>query len=262
MAEHTAEPVIRTLEAGVLTLQLNRPSARNAINRRMRLMLRDWLLEASLDPAARVVVLRGDARAFCAGGDVKEMGNGAADNAVKLALAKQIVQTIADLPKPVVAAVQGHAAGAGFSLALACDFVVVDESALFSAVFVARGLVPDLGASYSLVRQVGLHRAKDILLGARAVSAAEAFELGIAVRLWPASEFDDSLDQFARRLAELPAGAVGLTKRLLNRSYETDLSAALDAEMLAQFVAADSEEHRVALGRFQDRTRPITPTAG
>ena len=233
--------ILRTLEAGVLTLRLNRPAARNAINRQMRGELRSMLQDAAADPDTRVVVLAGDERAFCSGGDIKEMGGGAADSAAKLALAKQVVQLIADLPKPVVAAVRGHAAGAGFSLALACDFVVVDQTALFRSAFITRGLVPDMAGTYWLARQVGLYRAKDIALTGRPVTAQEAFDLGIAARLWSTPEFDEQLSRFSRSLADGPTLAFGLTKRLINRAFESDLGAALDAEALAQTIASSSE---------------------
>jgi 2-(1,2-epoxy-1,2-dihydrophenyl)acetyl-CoA isomerase len=243
----TDQPLLSSLVDGVLTLQLNRTRARNAINRVLRMQLRDALQSAAVDPAVRVVVIRGDERAFCAGGDVKEMGNGAADNAVKLSLAKQIVQAMADMSKPVVAVVRGHAVGAGFGFALACDLIVADESATFGAPFVGIGLAPDMGASYWLIRQVGLHRAKDILLNSRTITAAEAHELGIVARLWPAAELDSRLEELTSSLAAASPTALGLTKRMLNRAFEVDLSAALDTELVSQLVAAESSEAKEAL---------------
>lgn len=242
-------PLALSTEGGVLTVRLDRPAARNAINRIMRRSLRDVLQDASVDPEVRVVVIRGDDRAFCSGGDIKEMGNGPADNSTKLALAKQIVTCLADMPKPVVAVVRGHAAGAGFSMALACDLVVADPTATFTAPFAERGLVPDMGGTYWLIRQVGLHRAKDILLTGRSISAQEAFELGLVSRLWLADDLENKLSELTQSLASTSPTALGLTKKLLNRAFESDLGAALDAEQASQIQAADSVEARSKLGR-------------
>lgn len=241
-------PAVRSdLDDGVLTLTLNRPRARNAINRDMRGQLRQLLSDGGVDPAVRVVVLTGEGVSFCAGGDVKEMGGGPADSAAKLAMAKQIVQSITDMPKPVVAAVRGHAVGAGFSLALACDFVVADDTATFQSVFIRRALVPDMGLAFWLARQVGLHRAKDLALTGRPMDAHEAFRLGLVARLWPAAEFADRLAAFSSELAASHTAAMGLTKRLLNRTFESDLAAVLDAESVAQALASSSPEHLASL---------------
>jgi len=241
------QPLRSSVEGGVLTLQLNRPRARNAINRALRVQLRDALQAAAVDDAVRVVVIRGGEQSFCAGGDIKEMGKGLADNAMKLGLAKQIVQAIADMPKPVVAVVRGHAAGAGFSAALACDFVVADETAQFHASFVGRGLVPDMGASYWLVRQVGLHRAKSILLTGRVLTGQDGFELGFVSHYCPNGDLEARLQVLTSGLATASPMALGLTKRMLNRALETDLSAALDSELVSQLFAAESSEARAAL---------------
>lgn len=237
-----ADPLLSDLEGGVLTLQLNRPEARNAINTLLRGQLRDAVQAAAVDTAVRVIVIRGDRTAFCAGGDIKEMSGDPLVNAAKLAIAKQIVTAIADMAKPVVAVVQGHAAGAGFSLAAACDLIVADDNAKFHAPFVGRGLVPDMGATYWLVRQLGLHRAKDLFLTARSLTALEAYELGLVSRYWPDGDVEERLSELTSALAATAPAAVGLTKRLLNRALETDLSAALDAELTAQSLAANSPE--------------------
>ena len=251
-----AQAVVTSLHDGVLTIQLNRPRARNAINREMRRLLRAILLDAGADESVRALVIAGDERAFCSGGDTKEMGNGGEDSSAKLLMSKHIVQLIADMPKPVVAGVGGHAAGAGFSLALACDFIVVDETAVFRSVFIDRALVPDMAGTYWLARQVGLMRAKDIALTGRPVDAQEAYALGIAVRLWPSATFATELAAFAGALAAGPVRALGMTKQLINHAFEKDLGAALDAEALAQAIASSSPEHLaglVALGGADPR---------
>jgi 2-(1,2-epoxy-1,2-dihydrophenyl)acetyl-CoA isomerase len=246
------DPLLTRLDGGVLTLRLNRPESRNAINTVLRYQLRDALQSAAVDAEVRVVVLRGDRTAFCAGGDIKEMSGDPAVNTVKLGLAKQIVTSIADMAKPVVAVVQGHAAGAGFSLAVACDIIVADDNAKFHASFVGRGLVPDMGASYWLVRQLGLHRAKDLLLTGRSLTAREATELGLVTRYWPDGDFEERLGELISGLAAAAPAAIGLTKRMVNRALETDLSAALDTELAAQLVAARSTEARDRRARDAD----------
>ena len=158
-----APALLTELRDGILRLTFNRPRARNAINWEVRRALLAQLDSASRDHAVRVVVLAGDEKAFCAGGDVKEMGNGSRDTSDKLVIAKSINTLIADMDKPVVAEVRGYASGAGFGLALACDILLADDTAVFQSSFIQRGLVPDMGTTYWLVRQVGLHRAKEII---------------------------------------------------------------------------------------------------
>lgn len=255
-AGREASAVLVDAEAGVLTITLNRPEARNAINWTVRRRLRDVLAAAAADPAVRVVVMRGDERAFCSGGDIKEMGGGRADDLAKLAMAGQIVTSIAGMPQPVVAVVRGHAAGAGFSLALGCDLVVADDTAVFSAPFVRRGLVPDMGASHWLTRHLGPHRAKDILLTGRSLSAAEAADLGIVSRLCRPADLDAEVDRLVAALAESSPTATSLTKRLVNQALDRDLAAALDTEQMAQALAADTDEARGRLPATTPTTYP------
>lgn len=258
--ERDEAPLLVERRAGVLNLQLNRPQARNAINWELRRSLSTTLRQAASDVDVRVIVLRGDQRAFCAGGDTKEMGGGRADDLAKLAMAKQVVTTIADMPQPVVAVVRGHAAGAGFSLALACDLVLADGSALFSAPFLERGLVPDMGASSWLVRHAGLMRAKEILLTGRRVDSTEAYELGIVSRLCTAEELDEVAERVATELASRSPTALGLTKRLLNQAPTRDLASALDDEQTSQALAAGTDEARGRLRHAQGAGGPTDPT--
>ena len=226
-----APAVIVTRDGPVATIQLNRPQARNAINRALRVGLTEALHELAIDEEVRVVVLRGDARAFSAGGDLKEAAH--VDSAVSLAMGKRVVTALVDFPKVVVAVVRGHCAGAGISIALACDLVVADDTALFTPAFLAAGLVPDMGATHWLVRQIGLLRAKDLLLTGRQLTAAEALDLGLVSRLWPADELEERLAGLLEQLASLPVDAAGWTRRLLNHSFQSDLSASYEAEVAA-----------------------------
>ena len=241
---------------GVLWLTLNRPQARNALNHDLRGRLLDTLRTVAVSPQVRVVVIRGDDKAFSAGGDVKEMTPDGG-TAGKLETGRSIVDALARLPKPVVAAVRGHAAGAGFSMALGSDFVVADTTAVFRSVFVDRGLVPDMGATFWLARQVGLLRAKDIMLTGRPVSAREAHELGIVARLFEPAGFDAGLTELVTKLAQGPTLAYGATKRLLNAAFEAGLSEQLDAEALSQLYATGTQDHRGSVAAFLER-RPHT----
>lgn len=249
-------PLLQRLDAdGILWLTFNRPQARNAINVELRGLLRDALVRTARDPKVRVVVLRGDAAAFCAGGDVKEMGGGPDVAAAKLAVGAEIVCALAELDRPVVAGVQGHAAGAGFSIALACDIVVADTSAQFRASFVGRGLAPDMGGTYWLARQIGLHRAKDIFLTGRVVMAAEAHQLGFVSRLLEPEQFDEGLAKLAADLAHGQVQAMGATKLLLNQAWARDLPTQLEAEGAAQVVLSATDEHRAAVVQFASGRR-------
>ncbi len=246
-----APALLREQRDGILRLTFNRPQARNAINWELRRSLLAELQASSRDHEIRVVVLAGDEKAFCSGGDVKEMGNGSRDTSEKLVIAKAINQLIADIDKPVVAEVRGYASGAGFGLALACDIVVADETAVFQSSFIQRGLVPDMGTTYWLVRQVGLHRAKEIIFTGRSIDAQEGQALGFVSRVWPASKFREEADALESMLARQPVTGLGLTKHMLNRSLESDLSAAMDAERVGQLTAANSDEHLAYLGEVR-----------
>lgn len=254
---HSQSPLLMKWQGGILWLTLNRPAARNAINRELRHLLRSCLAVEAAAPDVRAVVIQGDERAFCSGGDIKEMGGGPVAVTQKLDEGRAIVEGIARLPKPVVAAVRGHASGAGFSLAMACDVIVADHTATFRSVFVKRGLIPDLAGTYWLARQVGLYRAKDIIFTGRPVSATEAHHLGLVTHLWETSDFGRELQVLAADLASGPTVAFGVAKRLLNRTFETDLATALDLETLGQAHAAGTEDHRRSLEAFKNNSPMI-----
>lgn len=238
---NSEQAVTVSRQGPVATIRLNRPQARNAINRALRVELTAALLELASDDDVRVVVLRGDARAFSAGGDLKEAAH--ADSAVSLAMGKRVVTALVDFPKVVVAVIRGHCAGAGISIALACDLVVADETALFTPAFLAAGLVPDMGATHWLVRQIGVLRAKDLLLTGRQLTAAEAHELGLVSRLWPQDQLEEQLSTLLEQLAALPIEAAGWTRRLLNHSFQCDFSASYEAEVAAALAVMARSTH-------------------
>lgn len=246
-------PLLVRQTEGVLWLTLNRPQARNAMNDEVRALLLHHL-GAAAAADVRAVVIKGDERAFSAGADVNEMDGDPGTIARMLEEGRAIVDGIARLPKPVIAAVRGHAAGSGFSIAMACDIIVADETAVFHSSFAKLGLIPDWAATYWLARQVGLYRAKEIIFSARPVSAGEARELGLVSWLWPAAEFDAELRRLAHELASGPTLALGIAKRLLNRTFETDLTTAIELENLGQLVAISSQDHLRSVEAFKNKS--------
>lgn len=248
---------VSTTTNGVMYLTLNRPESLNAINGEMRNLLYYSLIEAEDEQSVRCVVISGKGRAFCSGGDVKEMGDGRALTSVrKLSRSKQVIESIANLSKPVIAGINGVAVGAGLNLALACDIIVANEEAQFSEVFSQRGLIPDMGGTYFLARQVGLYRAKELVFSGRTFSAEEAKDLGILAYVWPSETFASQLSQYADDIANSPTVALGLAKRMINRSFETDLATALELESFAQGIAGTTEDHQASVQAFRDKSKP------
>ena len=197
--------LVETTADGVRTITLDRPDRLNAVNGALASSMGDALADAGADDAVRVVVITGNGRAFCAGLDLSQPPEipsaTRADRLDPYAWVGTWVQRVVDCEKPVIAAVNGPAAGAGFGLALACDIRLVASSAKLTAGYVRRGLSPDAGVSYFLPRHVGLARAADILLSGRDVDAAEALLIGLATMVIPDAEFPAAVSAYASRLA-------------------------------------------------------------
>jgi 2-(1,2-epoxy-1,2-dihydrophenyl)acetyl-CoA isomerase len=239
--------------AGVLRLRLNGIDTLNALDDEVKIQLVDALHGAAVDQSARVLLLTGTGRAFCAGGDVRGMGlRSAAQTHEVLTFGRQITEGIANLQKPVVAAVNGLASGAGFNIALTCDIVLAAPSAWFQQSFVRVGLLPDMGGTYLLSQAIGLHRAKAALLTGHRFSAAEAKELGFVAQILE-NEFDAEAVEYCAALARKAPVALGLTKLLSNRAVEGSLADALDREALAQGVLAETEDHKTAVATFLNK---------
>jgi 2-(1,2-epoxy-1,2-dihydrophenyl)acetyl-CoA isomerase len=242
-------------DGGVTTITLNRPEVFNAFNAALHARLADALAEAA-DPGVRAVVITGAGRGFCAGADLRG-GSGERDfRAVLSAEYNPLIEAIRNLPKPVVAAVNGVAAGAGVSLAFAADVVVASEEARFVPAFSRIGLVPDSGLARVLVRGVGRHRAFEILMGERQLGADEAHALGLVAAVVPGDRFADVARELARRLAEGPTVSIGLTKRLLNAAEDATLPDALRAEAALQDLAGRSDDHAEGVAAFGEKRDP------
>jgi 2-(1,2-epoxy-1,2-dihydrophenyl)acetyl-CoA isomerase len=252
--------LVDTSSDGVRTLTLDRPDKLNAVNGALAASLVSALDDAARDDAVRVVVLTGAGRAFCAGLDLSappELPTATrADRLDPYAWVGRWVRSVVACEKPVIAAVNGPAAGAGFGLALACDIRLVAASARLTAGYVRRGLSPDAGVSWFLPRHVGLARAADILLSGRDVDAAEAERIGLAALVVPDAELTTAAAAYASRLAMGPPIAHALTKRLLAETFDRPLDAALRDELTHIkhcFTTADVAE---AMTAFREKRLP------
>ena len=253
---------------GVLTLTLNRPDAANALTPDQRDRLVDQLHEASALVDVRVVVLGATGRHFCTGADLRVSRPGpprppdapervAGDVGRMLREgAQRLVGAILDCEKPVIAAVNGAAAGIGAHIALACDLVVAAEGARFIEVFVRRGLVPDGGGAYLLPRLVGLQKAKELMFFGDDLSAPDAQALGLVNKVVPADGLEAAVAEWAKRLATGPTRSIGLTKWLLNRSLDSDRETAFREEALAQETNMTTHDANEGVQSFVERREP------
>ncbi|WP_307783733.1 enoyl-CoA hydratase/isomerase family protein [Streptomyces spinoverrucosus] len=250
-----------TTDNHVSRIALNRPEALNALTPDLRDQLIALLADASADPDVRAVVLTGTGRGFCAGADLRGGAVGgeriAGDVARTLRIgAQRLIAAVLDCEKPVIAAVNGTAAGLGAHLAFACDLVLAAESAKFIEVFVRRALVPDGGGAYLLPRLIGPQRAKELMFFGDALSAADAERLGLVNRVVPDGELNKTAAEWATRLAAAPTRALALTKQLVNASLDTDRAAAFAAEAAAQEINMTTEDAREGLASFVERRSP------
>ena len=241
---------------GVATITLNRPDAMNALNAQLRAELRQVLKALARDATSRVVVLTGAGRAFCAGADLR---GGASEREFRRVIVDEynpIIEAMRELPKPIISKVNGAAAGAGLSLALAADLVVAAESARFVVAFHRIGLVPDSGLTRVLVRALGRHRAFELLLGERHLDAAEAAAVGLVAASVPDARLDEVVDDLARRLAAGPTAGIALTKRLVNLAEDASLAEGLAAEAALQEVAGRTDDHAEGIAAFGEKRDP------
>ncbi|MGW0757356.1 2-cyclohexenylcarbonyl CoA isomerase [Streptomyces sp. NPDC002814] len=261
-----ADTVLYEVSDGLATITLNRPEAMNALNIATKVALRDAVLAAAADDAVRAVLLTsaGD-RAFCVGQDLKEhIGLLAADRETgsrqTMTTVREhynpIARALTEMRKPVVAGVNGVAAGAGFGFALAADYRVVADSAAFNTSFAGVALTADSGISWTLPRVVGPGRAADLLLFPRSIKAQEAYELGIANRVVPAAELRAEAEKTARALAAGPTVAYGAIKEAVAFGMSHSLAETLEKEDELQTRAGSSEDHAIAVQAFVNKEQP------
>ncbi|MDQ1069803.1 2-(1,2-epoxy-1,2-dihydrophenyl)acetyl-CoA isomerase [Streptomyces canus] len=249
------------VDGQVSYITLDRPEVLNALTPGQRDLLVELLGRASADPDVRAVVLTGTGRGFCAGADLRgTSGAGervAGDVARTLRLgAQRLIAAVLDCEKPVIAAVNGTAAGLGAHLAFACDLVLAAESAKFIEVFVRRGLVPDGGGAYLLPRLIGPRRAKELMFFGEPLTAREAERLGLVNRVLEDEELTKTARAWAERLATGPTRALALTKQLVNASLDTDRATAFAAEAAAQEINMTTQDAQEGVASFVERRSP------
>lgn len=247
------------IEDGVACIVFNRPEVFNAMHRPMRDELIAALDACAADDAVRAVYITGSGRGFCAGEDLQEVvaPNGPSLGEIISAGYNPIVSKIRSMPKPVVAAVNGVAAGAGANIALACDIVVAAASASFTQAFSKIGLIPDSGGTWTLPRLVGLQRATALMMLSDKISAQEARDMGMIWQVIPDEAFAEESLALARRLAQMPTRGLALTKEALNRSFSNDFETQIRIEDQLQGQAGATEDYNEGVAAFLQKRKPV-----
>ena len=251
------------LKDRIATLTLNRPERLNALGGTLREDLHAAVTHAASDPNVGVLVITGAGRGFCSGGDVKSMserdqaGQASSTDERLAPLRDRCILAMRDCPKPIIAAINGAAAGAGMNLALACDMRIASTAAKFSQAFVKRGLAPDWGGSYFLPRVVGVAKACELIFTGESLDAAEALRLGIVNAVVAPEELMNAAYNLARKIASAPPVAIALSKRAIHHNQEVDLRSALEFETFAQGVCKDTEDHKEGVKAFIEKRAPV-----
>lgn len=246
---------------GVGIITMNRPERMNALNRTLILELIQVLEDAAGDESIKVLLLTGSGKGFCAGGDLKGHPSfETTDPLVREGYIREshrIVSLIHHSPKPVIAAVNGVAAGAGFNLALACDIRLVSEDAAFTESFIKAGLITDMGGSYFLPRIIGVGRAMEMILTGEKIDAQEAHRIGLVSKVFPSGEMSSEALAYAKELAKGPRQAYRMAKWSIYAGLELDLDAALKHEELAQCLLLGTEDSKNAIRAFAEKKTPV-----
>ncbi len=256
MPEASYETIRVEMADGVATITLARPESLNSLNATMRRELLAALKAAGRDDAVRAVLITGDGRGFCSGADLR---GGSDERDFRLVLTDEynpLMTAIRELPKPVIAAVNGVAAGAGVSLALACDLVYAAEEARFIEAFVRIGLVPDSGSTRTLVRALGRHRAAQLIFSGDPLPAAEAHVAGLVNEVVPADQLAATVQAAAAKLAAAPTRAIGLAKRAINHAEDALLAESLAMEAALQELAGRTDDHAEGVAAFSEKREP------
>jgi len=244
---------------GVFYITFDRPDKFNSFNRTLALGVQQALKDAAEDSSVRAVVITGKGKAFCAGQDLAEATdpNGPALSTIVSDHYNPIITAIRKLPKPVIAAVNGVAAGAGANIALACDIVVAHEKASFIQAFSKIGLIPDSGGTFTLPRLVGFQRASALMMTGDKVPAAQALHMGMIYQVFPEDTYSAEVTALAERMAQMPTKGLALTKAALNKAYVNDLREQLDLEESLQTRAGQTEDFNEGVQAFLEKRAPI-----
>jgi 2-(1,2-epoxy-1,2-dihydrophenyl)acetyl-CoA isomerase len=259
----TYESLLYEVKDGIATLTLNRPDRLNALGGTLRDDLLHAVTAAAADLEVRVIVLTGAGKGFCAGGDVKAMDEARASGQERPLMDKvaplrdRVLLAMRDAPQPIIAAVNGAAAGAGMNLALACDIRLASTAAKFSQAFVRRGLHPDWGGTYFLPRIAGMAAACELIFTGDVIDATEALRLGLVSRVVAPDELLPATHDLARRIAAGPPVAIRLARRALYRNAEADLRTSLEFETFAQNACLDTDDAREGIRAFVEKRAPV-----
>ncbi len=251
--------VLFSQEDQLAIITLNRPDSFNSVNTELAHQLIRYLDQCREDETVRAIMITGAGKAFCAGQDLKEVTDDDINPGFEVLLTqhyKPIVQRLRGIEKPIVAAVNGVAAGAGANFALACDIVVAHEDANFIQAFSAIGLIPDSGGTYILPRLIGLAKANAIAMLGDKITAQEAERIGMIYKFFSADTFQDESKKIALRLSKMPTHGLGLTKRAFNRSIGNTFDQQLDLETELQVEAANTDDYREGVAAFLEKRKP------
>lgn len=253
-----SDTIIYNIENGVAFIRFNRPDKYNACNKEMAMATQDALDQAASDDEVRAICITGSGKAFCSGQDLKEVTDpdGPELQSIVRDHYNPIIRRLRLIEKPIVAGVNGVAAGAGANIALACDIVLARQSASFIQAFSKIGLIPDSGGTYFLQRLVGFGKAVALSMLGDKVSAEEAERLGMIYRCVEDDQFDDEVKNLATRLAQMPTRGLGLTKRAFNFGLVNNLDDQLDAEEQLQSEAARSHDYNEGVSAFLEKRKP------
>ncbi|WCO02187.1 enoyl-CoA hydratase-related protein [Psychroserpens ponticola] len=247
------------IENKIAYITLNRPEVFNSFNREMAFLLHDTLDACEKNDDVRAIVLTGNGKAFCAGQDLKEVTDPDLNPGFKKILEEHynpIITRIRAIKKPIIAAVNGVAAGAGANIALACDIVVAHEKVSFIQAFSLIGLVPDSGGTFFLPRLIGFQKALALAMLGDKISAGDAEKMGMIYKILPLENFEKEVNKLALKLANMPTKALGFIKELFNQSMTNDLDAQLVLESKLQIEAAQSEDYAEGVAAFIEKRKP------
>ena len=240
-------------------ITLNRPEVFNSFNREMALRLQKTLDDCETNDEIRAIVLIGNGKAFCAGQDLKEVTSPELNPGFKKILEEHynpIITRIRSIEKPILAAVNGVAAGAGANIALACDVVIASDQASFIQAFSLIGLIPDCGGTFFLTRLIGFQKASALMMLGDKISAEEAEKMGMIYKSVPSEVFESTIQKLATKLANMPTRALALIKKSLNQSLTNDLNSQLDLESKYQIEAAGTEDYAEGVSAFIEKRQP------
>ncbi|MBN2570258.1 MAG: enoyl-CoA hydratase/isomerase family protein [Deltaproteobacteria bacterium] len=239
-------------------VRFNLPESMNPLVKELRKELKQALREFHCDQEARVAILTGSGKAFCAGGSLKEFAGGM--NAIEaydfMHDVNDIILSITNIDKPIIACVNGVAVGAGFNMALACDIIIASTKAKFSQAFSKVGLLVDMGGTYFLPRIIGIHKAKELLYTAKMLTAEEAYQMGIVNQVVPPEELESQTIAFAEQIAHGPAKALAMAKTITLKSMELSLGDVLEYEAMAQALCMQSDDHKEGVQAFFEKRKP------